>query len=86
MRATLTLDPDVAERIERTMQETGQDLKGTVNEVLRRGFGLARSSAQPAPFKVGVFVEGLRPGIDPDKPSRVLDEMDVEESIRQRGR
>jgi hypothetical protein len=37
MRTTLTLDPDVAARLERMREERGWGLKEAVNEVLRRG-------------------------------------------------
>jgi hypothetical protein len=37
MRTTLTLDPDVAARIERLRTERGASLKGLVNQALRLG-------------------------------------------------
>jgi hypothetical protein len=37
MRTTLTLDDDVASRLERLRAETGQTLKEVVNEALRLG-------------------------------------------------
>jgi hypothetical protein len=37
MRTTLTLDPDVAARLERLQRERGQSFKVLVNETLREG-------------------------------------------------
>jgi hypothetical protein len=33
----------------------------------------------PRPFKIRAFVDGLRPGIDPDKMNQFLDELECEE-------
>jgi hypothetical protein len=38
MRTTLTLDEDVAIRLEKLQQERGESFKRVVNDVLRRGF------------------------------------------------
>lgn len=45
MRTTLTLDDDVAVRLERLREERDATLKAIVNEALRRG--LARMEAPP---------------------------------------
>lgn len=67
MRTTLTLDPDVAEQLTRAVRRRGKGLKATVNEALRIGLGVIPKSVEPQPFKIRVFVDGLQPGIDPDK-------------------
>lgn len=72
MRTTLTLDPDVAERLERAVQSSGKGLKATVNEALRIGLGLAEKPVKPRRFKIRAFVEGLQPGIDPDRMNQFL--------------
>jgi len=83
MRTTLTLDPDVAERLEQAIQRDGRGLKATVNEALRIGLGLAeRPSGEPVRFKIRAFVDGLRPGIDPDKMNQLLDELEAKELAR----
>jgi len=43
MRTTLTLDPDVAERLRQRVRRTGQGLKTVVNEALRLGLGMTAS-------------------------------------------
>lgn len=40
MRTTLTLDPDVAAQLKRTMRSRGETLKDTVNTALRAGLAL----------------------------------------------
>jgi hypothetical protein len=82
MRTTLTLDPDVAERLERAVRGSGKGLKATVNEALRLGLGLAEKPAEPPPFKIRVFVDGLQPGINPNKMNQLLDELESEEFLR----
>jgi hypothetical protein len=40
MRTTITLDDDVAVRLERLRKERGESLKQLVNRLLRAGFGV----------------------------------------------
>jgi len=82
MRTTLTLDPDVAEQLERAVRHSGKGLKATVNEALRVGLRMAEKPSEPPPFKIGAFVRGLQPGIDPEKMNQLLDELEVEELAR----
>lgn len=82
MRTTLTLDPDVAERLERAIRGSGKGLKATVNEALRIGLGIVGKPVKPPRFKIGAFVEGLQPGIDPDKMNQFLDQLESEEFAR----
>jgi hypothetical protein len=86
MRTTLTLDPDVAQQLERAVRGGGKGLKATVNEALRIGLGMTEKPVRPAPFRIRAFVAGLQPGIDPDKMNQLLDELEAEElARRQRG-
>ena len=82
MRTTLTLDPDVAERLERAIRSSGKGLKTTVNEALRIGLGLAEKPVKPPRFKIRAFVDGLQPGIDPDRMNQLMDELQAEEFAR----
>src|ERR1700694_1692146 len=52
MRTTLTLDPEVSQRIEQEAREKGMSLDSVVNEVLRAGFGLAGDRQVRQPFRV----------------------------------
>ncbi len=37
---------------------------------------------EPLPFRIRAFVDGLQPGIDPDKMNQLLDELQAEEFAR----
>ena len=78
MRTTRTLDPDVAERLDRVYQRSGKGLDTTINEILRAGLEVAEKPAAPAPFRIRSCVDGVRPGIEPDKMHHLLDELDAE--------
>lgn len=82
MRTTLTLDPDVAERLERAVRGSGKGIKATVNEALRIGLGITGKPVMPPRFRIRAFVDGLQPGINPDKMTQVLDELEAEEFAR----
>lgn len=67
MRTTLTLDDDVAARIERLRRQRDASLRDIVNDALRRGLDdLSRRSKQKEPFKTqSVDLGRLRlPSID----------------------
>ena len=42
MRTTLTLEPDVAQLVKRSMTERGTTLKETINELIRKGFAQSK--------------------------------------------
>jgi hypothetical protein len=77
MRTTLTLDDDVAARIEQIRREQGIGLREVVNTLLRRG--LDSPGERPAPaVRVPTF-PGLRPRrADFDRIGDVLGELDDE--------
>jgi len=82
MRTTLTLDPDVAERLERAVRVSGKGFKATVNEALRIGLGMTEKPVAPPPFKIRAFVNGLQPSIDPNKMNQLVDELEAKELAR----
>ena len=86
MRTTLTLDPDVAERLNGEIRRTGKSLKHIVNDAIRIGLGLATKRPRGPRFKVEPHAFGLRPGIDPDRLNQLVDELEVEETTRRFGR
>ena len=86
MRTTLRLDPDVAERLERAVQASGEGLEATVTAALRVGLGLTVKPVEAPSFKIRAFVDGLQPGIDPDKMNQLLDELEAEEYARKQGK
>jgi len=86
MRTTLTLDRDVAERLNGEVRRTGKSLKSVVNDAIRLGLGLVAKKPRGPRFKVEPHAFGLRPGIDPDRLNQLVDELDVEETARRSGR
>ncbi len=77
MRTTLTIDPDVAERLKQELSSGEQTLKQVVNERLRMGFGF-KQSPKRRPYKVTAHHSAYRPGIDRAKLSQIVDEIEVE--------
>jgi hypothetical protein len=86
MRTTLTLDPDVAERLAGEVRRTGRSLKAAVNDALRLGLGLAGKRPRSPRFVVEPHALGLRPGVDPDRLNQLVDELEAEETVRRLGR
>lgn len=78
MRTTLTLEPEVARRVENEMRRTRKTLKAVINDALKVGLGVQGKAEPLPPFKVKAFDMGVRPGIDLDKANQLLDDWDIE--------
>lgn len=77
MRTTLTLDPDVAERLKQHMRTGKQSLKDAVNETLRRGLGL-QERAPRVRFEVRTHDSPFVPGVDASRLNQIVDELEAE--------
>lgn len=77
VRTTLTIDPDVAERVKQELSNGEQTLKQVVNERLRIGFGMTRGKTR-RPYKVKAHNSPYRPGIDRTKLNQIADEIEAE--------
>jgi hypothetical protein len=86
MRTTLTLEPDVASRLETEMRRSGKGMKAVVNRALRVGLGMTDKPARPEPFVVEPHPLRFRPGVDLDRLNQLVDELEAEESARKVGR
>jgi len=86
MRTTLTLDPDVARRLEMEMRRSGEGMKAVVNQALRVGLGMTDKPARPEPFEVEPHPFRFRSGVDLDRLNQLVDELEAEESARKIGR
>jgi hypothetical protein len=73
MRTTLTLDDDVAAKIRSDARKSGKSFKQVVDEALREAF-IARARKELTPFKVKARPLGLRPGLNYDCVSKLLEE------------
>jgi hypothetical protein len=82
MRTTLTLDPDVAERLRQELRRTGKGLKAVVNEALRRGLGTGSKPVRPPHFVVTPHAFGVRPGVDLDRINQLVDELEAGDARR----
>lgn len=78
MRTTITLDPDVADRLHALARERRISFKQAVNAILRRGL----HEGPPEPFHVEARPLRLRPGIDLDKALSLAAGLEEEETIR----
>jgi hypothetical protein len=74
MRTTLTLDEDVAAKLQAEMRRTGRSFRDTVNGVLRLGLASRPRSKKGQAFKVTPRDLGeLRPGLSLDNVGELLE-------------
>lgn len=82
MRTTLTLDPDVADRVRQEVRRSGKPLKAIVNDALRAGLGLGGRRRRPPKFTVRPHAFGFKPGVDLDRLNQLTDELEAEAMAR----
>lgn len=75
----MTLDDDLTLEIQRLMRERGAGWKDTVNELLRRGL---QSTRAVEPYEPPTFRSGVRPGVDLDKATKLVGELEDAELVR----
>lgn len=74
MRDALTLDDDVAVRLEAEVRRTGKSLQVVLNEHLRFAFSARYADSSPLPpFKVESRDLGARPGLSLDSIGDLLE-------------
>jgi len=74
-RTTVTLDDDVAARLDTTARRTGRSFRAVVNETLRAGLD-ARAEPQP-PFRVSTFDSGPWPtDVDFDNINALIERLE----------
>ena len=73
MRTTITLDDDVVSKIKEEMRRTGGSFKAVVNEMVRSGYHFSQKMKVKKPFKVNARPLGLRPGLNYDSTSELLE-------------
>ncbi len=76
MRTTLTLDDDIAARLQSESRRSGRPFKDIVNDYLRRGLESRRTAGNPKPFKVKARPLGLRQGLDYDNVGDLLEQIE----------
>ncbi len=80
MRTTLTLDPDVAEKLKEEARHKGVSFKEVVNSNLRRG--LAATDAPASPYKLKPRPMRPKPGLDFDQARDLAYRLEDEEVLR----
>ena len=84
MRTTVTLDPDVADKLQRLAHARRASFKETLNDVLRRGLAGQSGASASKPFRVRPHASGLRPGIDPQRLNQLVDQLAADEATARR--
>ena len=74
MRTTLTLDDDVAAKLQAEMRRRGLSLKQIVNETLRIGLTSHSEMANAVQFTVKARAMGQRAGLNYDNIADLLDQ------------
>jgi hypothetical protein len=85
MQRTVTLDPDVAERIEQEVRREGTTIQTVVNEALRTRLGLVSPVRPRERFRVMPHDFGFNAGIDLDKMNRLADELETAAAAQKLG-
>ena len=83
MRTTVTLDPDVEQRLHHATHGSQQNFKAALNDGLRRGLAHLAPAVAVTPFVVTPFVVnarpmGLRTGRDPSRLHDLADDLEAE--------
>lgn len=80
MRTTVTIEPDIAERLKRRARDQETSFKATLNETLRRGLR-DEGSGERKPFVQETSNMGP-PRFDLGKANQLADQLEDEEIIR----
>ena len=73
----MTLDEDVARKLQGEARRSGRSFKETVNSALRRALNETRQASSDAPYRVEARDLGrLRPGLSLDNVADLLEEVE----------
>jgi hypothetical protein len=75
-RTTLTLEEDVAARIQSEARRLGRPFKAVVNELLRFALNARRAARPRTAFKVKPRDLGLQPGLEYDDIGGLLEQVE----------
>ena len=82
MKTTVTLEDDIVAKLKGRMARSGARFEETLNEVLRRALEEPADEKPARPFRIQPRSMGLRPGIELDKISSLLDSLDGPEAAQ----
>ena len=78
MRTTVTLEADVAARLQELVRHTGRPFKAVLNDTLRWGLSSGEKPKAVKPFRVKARAGQLRPGFDNRRFNQLADELEAE--------
>lgn len=81
MRTTVTLDPDLANRLKELARQRGASFKSAINAALRAG--LDAETTVGGPYRERSRPLGVRPGVDLTKALQLAAALEDEETIRE---
>lgn len=81
VRTTLTIDPEIAERLKQEVALGKRPFKAIVNDALRKGLGL-EPIPQKQPYRLRPHSSAFLPGIDPGKLNQLADELEAGEFLK----
>jgi hypothetical protein len=79
MRTTVTLDPDIAARLNKLAEERGTSFKATINATLRAGLEAGEVGSKR--YREVTRSLGVQPGIDLTKALRLAGQLEDEETL-----
>jgi hypothetical protein len=80
MRTTVTLDEDVAAKLQQVSRERGVSFKGALNDAVRAGLAAGKPASRN--FHVQPQPLGIRAGVNIDKALGLADELEDAEILR----
>ncbi len=86
MRTTLTIDDDIAGRIEERRRRDGQSLKQVINRLLREGLRHDQRPAEARKYRTKTHKLHLRPGFDAARLNRLADELETDMHLEREAR
>lgn len=83
MRTTVTLETGLAEKLKDYAHRRRLSFKQALNEVLRCGLQAQKQLVKSDRFEVEPHLGEFRPGIDPGRLNQLLDELEVNDFVRE---
>ena len=83
MRTTLTIEPDIADRLLKEVALGKRSLKAVVNDALKRGLGL-EAPTRTQPYRIKAHSSAFLPGVDTGKLNQLADELEAGQFHRSR--
>ena len=78
MRTTLTIDDDIAVRIEERQRRDKQSLKQVVNALLREGLRSGQRAPAVREYRTKAHALRIRPGFDAARLNQLVDELETD--------